>query len=93
MKQILSNVVPGIPVWIFGSRITGTAKPCSDLDLIIIDQDKLPLTTVFTIQDAFEESTLPYRVDVLDWHRINSSFRKLIEKNHVVLIDSSEKSV
>lgn len=83
VKQILQKHVPNVPVWIFGSRIKGTAKTYSDLDLVIVDQDKIPLENYYKIKDAFEESTLPYRVDVLDWHRINPSFRQLIQQNYI----------
>ena len=83
VKKILQEHVPGVPVWIFGSRIKGTAKTYSDLDLVIIDQHKMPIENYFKIKDAFEESTLPYRVDVLDWHRISPSFRQLIQQDYV----------
>ena len=39
------------------------------------------------IQDAFEESTLPFRVDVLDWHRISPSFRRVIQDKYDILSD------
>ena len=85
VKQILHQYIPGIPVWIFGSRTKGTAKSYSDLDLVIFDEHKIPLTNYYQIKDAFEESTLPFRVDVLDWHRIGPSFRKLIQQEYIVL--------
>jgi hypothetical protein len=31
------------------------------------------------IQEAFQESSLPYRVDVLDWFAISPEFQKVIE--------------
>ena len=39
------------------------------------------------IQDAFDESTLPFRVDVLDWHRISPSFRRVIQDKYDILSD------
>ncbi len=87
VQQILQQYVPGVPVWIFGSRIKGTAKSYSDLDLVIIDRQKMPLGIFYKIKDAFEESTLPYRVDVLDWHRISPDFRKVIQQDYMRLDD------
>ena len=85
VTQILQQFVPGVPVWVFGSRITGKAKPYSDLDLVIVAEQKIPQACYYQIQDAFEESALPYRVDVLDWHRISESFRQVIRSNYEVL--------
>ena len=81
----MQQFVPGVPIWVFGSRVKGTAKPYSDLDLVIVDDQKIPQKCYYQIQDAFEESTLPYRVDVLDWHRISPSFRQVIQEKHAVL--------
>ena len=85
LQQILHAYIPNIPVWVFGSRIKGTAKPYSDLDIVIVGQQKIPQNTYYQIQDAFEESELPYRVDVLDWHRISDEFRALIQQKYVIL--------
>lgn len=85
VKAIFETYLPGVPVWVFGSRIHGSAKPYSDLDLVIVGEEKIPQRLYYQIMDAFEESELPFRVDVLDWHRINQSFRELIQKQYVVL--------
>ena len=85
IQQILQAYIPNIPVWVFGSRIKGTAKPYSDLDIVIVGQQKIPQNTYYQIQDAFEESELPYRVDVLDWHRISDEFRALIQQKYFIL--------
>ena len=37
------------------------------------------------LKEAFEQSDLPMRVDVLDWHTITDSFRKVIEQDYVVV--------
>lgn len=42
VQHILQKHVPGHAVWAFGSRVKGTAKPYSDLDLAIITDTPLP---------------------------------------------------
>ncbi len=37
------------------------------------------------LKEAFEESDLPMRVDVHDWHTIPERFRAVIERDYVVL--------
>ena len=41
--------------------------------------------TLDRLKEAFEESDLPMRVDVLDWHAISDSFRKVVERDYVIL--------
>lgn len=81
----MHQLIPDTPVWAFGSRVTHTAKPYSDLDLVIVSKEHIPQALYYQIKDAMEESDLPFKVDILDWHRISPSFRAIIQKNYVVL--------
>lgn len=83
IQTILSELIPGTPVWAFGSRVTHTAKPYSDLDLVIVSNDRIPQALYYQIKDAMEESDLPFKVDILDWHRISPAFQDIIQKNYV----------
>lgn len=72
-------------VRVFGSRIAGVAKKYSDFDLIIIGNEKITRKVMVGLKEAFEESKLPFRVDVLDWHAISESFRKVIKAQYEVI--------
>jgi len=37
------------------------------------------------LQEDFENSSLPFRVELLDWHNISDEFRKIIAKQYLVL--------
>ncbi len=87
--QILDTYVPSIDVWAFGSRVRKTASEYSDLDIVIVGDDKIPQKTFYQLKDAFEESDLPIRVDVLDWHRISTAFKKNIEAQHIKIYPES----
>ncbi len=80
IKRILKEYVPGCDVRVFGSRVNGTAKKHSDLDLAVVDKEKIPTRKMNALREAFEDSDLPIRVDVLDWHAISADFRAIIEK-------------
>lgn len=82
VQRILSERVPECEVRAFGSRVTGTAKSYSDLDLAVVGKEELPPDTLRLLKEAFEESDLPFRVDVLDWHAISETFRQLIEARY-----------
>jgi len=85
VKAILQKHLAGAEVRAFGSRVTGTAKAWSDLDLALVSEKKLSLTAIGNLRVDLAESDLPFRVDILDWHDISPEFRKLIEAKYEVL--------
>ncbi len=85
VRRILLTHVPQYEVWAFGSRAKWTAKPYSDLDLAVITSHVLPLKTSAYLADDFSESDLPWKVDVVDWASTGESFRKIIERDKVVV--------
>lgn len=87
VRGILQNHVPQHAVWAFGSRARWTAKPHSDLDLAVISAAPLSLDVSAALANAFAESDLPWRVDVVDWATTSDSFRKIIERDKVVVQD------
>lgn len=90
VRSILQAHVPQYEVWAFGSRAKWTAKPCSDLDLAVITRQPLSLAVSTALSLAFEESDLPWRVDVVDWASTSEAFRKIIEKDRVVVQRAQE---
>ncbi len=80
VRDILDRYVPGCEVRLFGSRARGTARRFSDIDLAIVGASAVPEKTLSDIRDAFADSDLPCRVDVLDWHAITPEFRRVIEE-------------
>lgn len=85
VRECLRRQVPQYAVWAFGSRAKWTAKPYSDLDLAIITERPLPLDVSAALADEFSESDLPWRVDVVDWATTGESFRRIIERQKVVV--------
>ncbi len=85
VSGILQKHVPQHEVWAFGSRAKGTAKPYSDLDLAIIANVPLPLSVSAALADDFSESDLPWKVDVVDWASTSGEFRRIIERDKVVV--------
>jgi len=80
VKNILHQHVPEAVVYAFGSRVALNAKPHSDLDLVVVGQEKIPIHRMHLLEEAFAESDLPFRVDILDWHAISDDFREHIVK-------------
>ena len=92
VQRILKEHVQECEVRAFGSRVAWTAKDFSDLDLAVVDEGPLPWQTLSRLKEAFEESPLPMRMDVLDWHAISESFREVIERDYVVVQDRAAQT-
>jgi len=82
---ILERYVPDAEVWAFGSRVDGNPKTYSDLDLLVVGKDKMSINSMGELREAFQESDLPFRVDLVDWHRISPEFRSLIEQKREII--------
>ena len=91
VRGILRRHVPGRKVLAFGSRATWTAKEYSDLDLAVLGDKPLPLDVASALAESFVESDLPFKVDVVDWASTSESFRKVIERDYVVLVEKEER--
>ena len=89
VRDILQRHVPQYAVWAFGSRAKWTAKEFSDLDLAIITDSPLPLATSAALAEDFSESDLPWKVDIVDWAETSETFRKIIERDRVVVQEAN----
>ncbi len=85
VQALLARHVPECEVRVFGSRIKGTAKPYSDLDLAVVGPSSLAGDRLAALREALTDSELPIRVDVLDWHGIAENFRQIIAAQFEVI--------
>lgn len=69
-------------VLVFGSRATMTAKPYSDLDLALRNsKNGIKSELIAKLEYDFEESTLPWKVDIINFDDVNDNFKKIIERD------------
>lgn len=68
-------------LFIFGSRATGKAQKYSDYDVGIRGKKALPSKIKVLIEEALEESDLPYKVDIIDFSLVSSDFKKVALSN------------
>lgn len=66
VRDIIHRTLPGADVQVFGSRATGKARPYSDLDLLFVHPSQLSWSIRCALQDAFESSSLPFCVDLVE---------------------------
>ena len=86
VQDILCSHMPaGFEVWVFGSRANWTTKDSSDLDLAVEGAASLDHGVMVGLEIAFEESDLPYTVDVVDLNTISPGFKRIVEDQRVLL--------
>ena len=89
IRRIVKEHVPECEVRAFGSRVEGTAKKFSDLDLAIIGSGKLNWRRIGRLKDAFAASNIPMTVDVLDYNAVSKEFQAVIDKQHEIIQQKS----
>ena len=72
------------PTFIFGSRANNTHREDSDLD-ILIEDTSLESSKISFLNEAFEQSSLRYKVDLVLKSRINEDFYIKIKNNCIKL--------
>jgi uncharacterized protein len=80
VRQILNTKLPGVDAFAFGSRVTSTFKKHSDLDVALVPSQPIDWKVLAELREAFEESDLPIRVDVIDWTSCSDDFKRYIAK-------------
>lgn len=90
VQRILDEHVPECEVRAFGSRAKWNAEDYSDLDLAVVSDQPLDWRILSQLKMDFEESDLPFRVDVLDWHDISDEFRAMVEYDCITVQKKEE---
>lgn len=72
-------------VFVFGSRATGTNVKFSDIDLGVEPKKTIPSGVISDIEEAFENSDLPYMVDVVDFSKVSPQFKEVAMKKVIYL--------
>jgi uncharacterized protein len=78
IREIFQRRIDGhvtLKVWIFGSRARGTHRPYSDLDLLLEATPPLSETYLDRLNEDFEESELPYKVDLVPQEKLLDAYR------------------
>ena len=83
VRAILTqHLPPGTRVFVFGSRAGLSPKPpktMSDLDLSLEASCPLPLAILARLAEEFDESPLPWKVDLVDRASVSEAFGKIID--------------
>ncbi len=86
VRAVLADHLPGdVTVSVYGSRAKGKAHRSSDLDLALAGAGPIPAMVMLDLADAFDESDLPWKVDLIDWATTSERFRAIVAPDLRVL--------
>ncbi len=74
LQDILLVHAKGLRVYAFGSRVTASHKPMSDLDLMLAGDGPVDVAQVAALVEAFSNSDLPWKVDLVDRAQLAPDF-------------------
>jgi type I restriction enzyme S subunit len=90
LVDLVRQYIPGVAVWAYGSRVKWTARPNSDLDLVVFTApDQIQL--VSELKNDLAESELPFLVDLHVWDEIPERFREIIRGEYVVIQEQKDE--
>ncbi len=84
IKKTISRYLNNCEIFLYGSRVKGTARKYSDVDIAILS-DSLTEKIKLKIISEFENSTFPYNIDIIDLKTISNDFMKQINNSLIKL--------
>ncbi len=86
LKDLVLNELKGekVKVFVFGSRARGDNYTASDVDIGLIPYDNLNSLKISLLKEKIENSTVPYKVQIVDFNHVSEDFKKEALKDIVV---------
>ena len=73
---LLASHLPNTTAWVYGSRVKWTASVQSPTWIWWFSHGQSKPAEFPNLREAFEESNLPFRVDLFVWDEVPEQFRK-----------------
>ncbi|MDP3989341.1 MAG: nucleotidyltransferase domain-containing protein [bacterium] len=64
-------------VFFFGSRVSGNNTVRSDIDIGIEGPEPIPLKAKSEIEDAIEDLSILYKIEIVDFTRVSEKFKEV----------------
>jgi hypothetical protein len=85
LLQVLSD--HGVKLYLFGSWARGEERQFSDIDVGVWHDGTLDRKLLTEVRFLLEESTIPYRVDVVDLTQVDTEFLAKVKREGIVWND------
>jgi uncharacterized protein len=85
-KEIILNNInkEELTVFLFGSRATNNYRPGSDLDVGFYSEKPIDDFLLNRISRALSESRVPYHYDLVDFSKVDESFKTIALENYII---------
>ena len=82
-REIINNIIKEYPYefYAYGSRVKGDFTKGSDLDILIKSDNEIPIKIIEELKLKFNESRIPYIVNIAIFNDISDDFYNLIKKD------------
>ena len=87
VKSIFARHLPYKQVWAYGSRVKWTAGHMSDLDCVVFGATD---SEIANTKEAFDESDIPFEVQLLNWETIPDDFKENIREQYFILRNNGD---
>ncbi|MEA0971128.1 Restriction endonuclease subunit S [Candidatus Megaera venefica] len=87
VKSIFARHLPYKQVWAYGSRVKWTATHTSDLDCVVFGATD---SEIADAKEAFDESDIPFEVQLLNWETIPNDFKENIKEQYFILRNNGD---
>jgi len=81
---LLKLLIHEAQVYLFGSRAKSTHQEFSDIDLALDAGGPLDLRRVNEARSVLQSLSIPYKVDLVDFHRVSELMKKSILEERVL---------
>jgi len=78
--RLITALQPDVKIYLFGSQATGTATRGSDVDIALDAGKKMVRVAVGEVRDVLNETNIPYKFDIVDFHGVSENMQKMILK-------------
>lgn len=82
--RMLDALLPGVKIYLFGSRAKGTYKDVSDVDLALDMGRKMDLSEIAKAKNVLEAVNVIHKVDIVDLQSIPERLRASILKEGII---------
>jgi len=86
VRQIAVEAMQGFPcsIYLFGSFARGDEQMSSDIDIGIAAKTPIPAQRLADLRQKLEDSTVPYRVDVVDLQTASEKLQAEVRKEGIL---------
>ena len=87
-ERIIKSILGQYPYdfYYYGSRVKGDYQKSSDLDILLKSEDDVPYSVIDNIELKFNESKIPYIINISLYKNIDKNFYNMI-KNNLVMVE------